>query len=91
MGQPSGKGNEDRRRVILDTAARLLRHYGPAKTTMADIARAADIAVGSVYLEFASKEVGVVHVHPRRRHAHGHHRDVDRDARRGRVDGVPRG
>lgn len=34
----------------------LLQHYGPAKTTVADIAKAANVGVGSVYLEFASKD-----------------------------------
>lgn len=41
---------------MLETAARLLRHYGPMKTTIADIAREAGIGVGSVYLEFCSKD-----------------------------------
>lgn len=41
---------------MLQTAARLLRHYGPMKTTIADIAREAGIGVGSVYLEFCSKD-----------------------------------
>lgn len=41
---------------MLRTAAKLLRHYGPAKTTIADIAREAGIGVGSVYLEFCSKD-----------------------------------
>lgn len=45
-----------RRKLLLQTAARLLRHYGPAKTTIADIAREASVGVGSVYLEFCSKE-----------------------------------
>lgn len=45
-----------RREAILATAARLLRQYGPAKTTMADIAREAHIGVGSLYLEFCSKD-----------------------------------
>lgn len=45
-----------RRRAILDAAARLFRHYGHAKTTMAEIAREAHIGVGSVYLAFPSKE-----------------------------------
>ncbi|MDB4931647.1 MAG: hypothetical protein JWM10_4131 [Myxococcaceae bacterium] len=45
-----------RRRLVLETAARLLRHYGPMKTTIADIAREAGIGVGSVYLEFCSKD-----------------------------------
>ncbi len=46
----------ERRRHILDVAARLLLHYGPQKTTIAEIAREAQIGVGSVYLEFDSKE-----------------------------------
>lgn len=45
-----------RRQLILEAAERLFRHYGHGKTTMADIAREADIAVGSVYLDFPSKE-----------------------------------
>lgn len=45
-----------RRKLILGTAERLFHHYGHAKTTIADIAREARIAVGSVYLEFTSKE-----------------------------------
>ncbi|WP_437963307.1 helix-turn-helix domain-containing protein [Sorangium sp. So ce260] len=46
----------ERRQRILEATERLLRRYGPAKTTVADIAREAEIAVGAVYLEFASKE-----------------------------------
>lgn len=45
-----------RRDAILEAAARLFRHYGHAKTTMHDVAREAKVAVGSVYLEFDSKE-----------------------------------
>jgi len=45
-----------RRHAILEAAQRLLRLYGPAKTTMAEIAREAAIGVGSLYLEFASKD-----------------------------------
>jgi len=45
-----------RRREILRAAERLLARYGPAKTTMADVAREARIGVGTVYLEFPSKE-----------------------------------
>lgn len=45
-----------RRTVILEAAEKLLRHYGPDKTTMADIARSARVAVGTLYLEFDSKE-----------------------------------
>ncbi len=45
-----------RRRHILGAAERLLRHYGPGKTTVADIAKAANIGVGTIYLEFSSKD-----------------------------------
>ena len=46
----------ERRQKILDAAERLLRHYGTTKTTVADIARAASVGVGTVYLEFDSKD-----------------------------------
>lgn len=45
-----------RKDQILGVAERLFRHYGPAKTTVADIARECGIGVGSVYLDFSSKE-----------------------------------
>jgi len=45
-----------RRNQILRAAERLLGRYGPSKTTIADVAREARIGVGSVYLEFPSKE-----------------------------------
>jgi AcrR family transcriptional regulator len=45
-----------RREQILRAAEKLLGQYGAAKTTMADLAREAGVAVGSVYLEFSSKE-----------------------------------
>ena len=44
-----------RREHILSAAERLFQHYGFAKTTVADIARAAEVGVGTVYLEFNSK------------------------------------
>jgi len=40
----------------LQAAERLFRHYGPAKTTMAEIARASGVGVGSLYLDFTSKD-----------------------------------
>lgn len=49
-------GDECRRQRILRATERLLHRYGPAKTTIADIAREAEVAVGTVYLEFASKD-----------------------------------
>jgi len=48
--------DSNRRSLILEAAQRLFHRYGPAKTTIADVAREADVAVGSVYLEFASKD-----------------------------------
>lgn len=48
-----------RRRQILAAAERLFREHGPAKTTVADIAREAAIGIGSVYLEFPSKDAVV--------------------------------
>jgi AcrR family transcriptional regulator len=46
----------ERRQIILAAAKRLFCQYGPQKTTIADIAREAGCGVGSVYLEFSSKE-----------------------------------
>ena len=46
----------ERRKQILAAAERLLEHYGVAKTTVKDIAREAAIGVGTVYLEFGSKD-----------------------------------
>ncbi len=40
---------------ILDTAEEVLRRYGPAKTTVVDVARALDVSHGSVYRHFPSK------------------------------------
>jgi len=45
-----------RRRAILECAARLFLHYGHSKTTVADIAREAQMGVGTFYLVFPSKE-----------------------------------
>jgi len=45
-----------RKGEILVAAEQLFQHYGYAKTTVADIAREAGIGVGSVYLEFQSKD-----------------------------------
>ena len=47
---------DDRRQAILHCAARLFSHYGQSKTTVADIAREAQVGIGTVYLVFPSKE-----------------------------------
>lgn len=49
-----------RRHQILEAAERLLAHYGMGKTTVADIAREAGVGVGTVYLEFSSKDEIIV-------------------------------
>lgn len=43
------------RTAILDTAEVVLRRYGPAKTSVVDVARALEVSHGSVYRHFASK------------------------------------
>jgi AcrR family transcriptional regulator len=50
------QSRRERRQRILRAAERLLSHYGFAKTTVADIAKEARVGVGTVYLEFSSKE-----------------------------------
>lgn len=40
---------------ILDAAEQVLRRYGPAKTTVVDVARALDVSHGSIYRHFPSK------------------------------------
>jgi len=47
---------DERRNAILQCAARLFSHYGQSKTTVADIAREAQVGIGTVYLVFSSKE-----------------------------------
>lgn len=50
----------ERREAILGAADRLFCHYGSTKTTIGDIAKEVGIGVGSVYLEFDSKDDIVV-------------------------------
>ena len=45
-----------RKAEILVAAETLFQHYGFVETTVADIAREAGIGVGTVYLEFSSKD-----------------------------------
>jgi AcrR family transcriptional regulator len=46
----------ERRSRLLEAARRLFHQYGPNKTTVADIAQAAGVGVGTVYLEFPNKD-----------------------------------
>lgn len=48
--------SEDREKRILDAAADLIVHYGYAKTTVEDIARAAGVSKGAIYLHYKSKD-----------------------------------
>src|SRR5437879_7970229 len=50
------KSPEDRRLEILDAAQRIFSDRGVQKSTVADIAEAAGVAKGTVYLYFGSKE-----------------------------------
>jgi TetR/AcrR family transcriptional regulator, transcriptional repressor for nem operon len=54
-GGPRRQPPDVRREQILDAAARVLVERGLAATTMADVAEAASLAKGTVYLYFASK------------------------------------
>src|SRR5258708_31655109 len=47
---------EAKRIAILDAAIRLFSQYGYRRTSIDDIAREAEIAKGTVYLSFKSKE-----------------------------------
>lgn len=47
---------EERRARIIEEAKKLIFHYGFQKTTMADIAREAEISVGGLYNYFKNKE-----------------------------------
>ena len=45
-----------RKQALLEAAQHLFHRYGPHKTTIGDIARAAGVGVGTVYLEFPNKD-----------------------------------
>src|SRR5207249_8540657 len=50
------KSPEDRRQEILDAAVKVFGEKGVSRATVADIAEAAGVAKGTVYLYFGSKE-----------------------------------
>ena len=50
------QASEQRRRAILDAARKVFAQQGYASTVVEDIAKQADIAKGTLYLYFASKE-----------------------------------
>ncbi|MEW2374491.1 TetR family transcriptional regulator [Micromonospora sp. DT178] len=55
-GEPATARGEQTRQLILDTAMRLFRERGYARTTMRAIAQEAGVAVGNAYYYFGSKE-----------------------------------
>ncbi|MBU8859257.1 MULTISPECIES: TetR family transcriptional regulator [unclassified Micromonospora] len=55
-GQGSTARGEQTRQLILDTAMRLFRERGYARTTMRAVAQEAGVAVGNAYYYFGSKE-----------------------------------
>jgi AcrR family transcriptional regulator len=55
MNPPRGDA-ESRRAEILDAALQVFGQYGYRRTSMDDVAREADIAKGTIYLSFTSKE-----------------------------------
>ncbi|HEX5742077.1 MAG TPA: TetR family transcriptional regulator [Pilimelia sp.] len=59
--EPATARGEQTRALILDTAMRLFRTHGYARTTMRAIAREAGVAVGNAYYYFPSKEHLVQH------------------------------
>lgn len=55
-GRTASKAGGDKRELILEAALELFRQNGFRRTSMEDIAEAADIAKGTLYLYFKSKE-----------------------------------
>jgi AcrR family transcriptional regulator len=55
-GEPATTRGEQTRQLILDTAMRLFRERGYARTTMRAIAQEAGVAVGNAYYYFGSKD-----------------------------------
>ncbi len=57
MSENNDKSANDERAIrILEAAADLISHYGYDKTTVSDIAQAAGVSKGAIYLHWRSKE-----------------------------------
>jgi len=52
-----------RRRELLDAAVSVIREHGPARVRMKDVARAANMAIGSVYYYYDDIAEVLLHVH----------------------------
>jgi len=64
------KKSEATREKILEHALRLFRKRGFERTTMRDVAKAADLAVGAAYYYFPSKDALVLAYYDRTQEAH---------------------
>jgi AcrR family transcriptional regulator len=56
VAEPATRRGAQTRQLILDTALRMFKEQGYARTSMRAIARAAGVAVGNAYYYFPSKE-----------------------------------
>ncbi|MEU6828336.1 TetR/AcrR family transcriptional regulator [Nocardia beijingensis] len=56
MTDSQAKAGSSKRERLVDAAARVFYQQGVEKTTIADIARAADVPVGNVYYYFKTKD-----------------------------------
>lgn len=63
---PRAQEPAERRDRLLQAASRVIHRQGYARTTLADIAKAADVALGSVYYYFKTKEAIAVAISERR-------------------------
>ena len=54
--KPALKGTADKHSLILDAALNLFRQYGYRRTSMEDIAQGANVAKGTLYIYFKSKD-----------------------------------
>lgn len=90
MTTPAKSTNPDRERRILDAASRLIVQYGYDKTTVSDIAEAAGISKGAVYLHFDSKETLFDSLVKREfwRYAESYIKRLDADPQGGTIAGI---
>lgn len=90
MTQRSKSVNPDREQRILDAASRLIVQYGYDKTTVSDIAEAAGISKGAVYLHFESKETLFDALVKREfwRYADAYMKRLDADPQGGTIAGI---
>ncbi|WP_341719409.1 TetR family transcriptional regulator [Micromonospora sp. FIMYZ51] len=69
-GEPTTPRGEQTRQLILETAMRMFRERGYARTTMRAIAQEAGVAVGNAYYYFGSKEHLILEFYNRTQQEH---------------------